>query len=82
MRRTIPIPKEPAKDRCPRGHAIVRACQIRLGDLQVKNGLAFGVVLGRDNLPGLVLIGRAETGALAGAGVHAIKLIAPDTTTN
>ena len=67
---------------CPGGHAVVRACEIRLGDLQVEDGLAFGVVLGRDDLLGVVLVGRAKTGALASGGVHAIELVAPDAPAN
>ncbi len=61
-----------------RGDAIVGACEIRLGDLQVQHGLAFGVVPGLDDLPGLVLVGGAETGAFAGGGIHAIEFVSPN----
>jgi len=35
-----------------------------------------GVIFGR--LPGFVIVGRVQTGALAGRGVHAIEPVAPD----
>jgi len=43
-----------------RFHAVVRAGQIRLGDLQIQDGLANRIVLGLDDLLGLVLIGRVQ----------------------
>src|SRR5208283_3910648 len=61
-----------------RGNAVVCPRQIRLGDLQVEDGLAFGVVPSLDDLPGFVLVGGAEAGAFAGGGVHAIELVSPD----
>lgn len=43
--------------------------------------LAFGVVFGLDQLPGLVLVGGLQAGAFAGGGVHAIELVSPDAST-
>jgi hypothetical protein len=40
-----------------RGNAVVRAGQIGLGDLQVEHWLAFGVVPGLDDLPGIISAG-------------------------
>ena len=60
------------------GNAFVAAGEIRLGDLQIEHGLAFGVVLGLDDLPGVVLAGCAQAGAFAGGFIHAIELVAPD----
>jgi hypothetical protein len=57
---------------CPRGDAVVAARQIRLGNLEIQHRLAFGIVFGFDDLPGIVGIGGAETGAFAGLGVHAV----------
>jgi len=60
------------------GHAVVSAGQIRLGNLEIKNGLAFGLVLGVNDLLGFVAVGGMEAGAFAGVLVHAIEHAAPD----
>jgi hypothetical protein len=57
---------------CPRGDAIVAARQIRLGNLEIQHRLALGVVFCFDDLFGIVGVGGAEAGALAGCGVHTI----------
>ena len=59
------------------GNAVVGAGQIRLGDLQIEHRLAFGLVLGFDDLPGFLFVGRAQAGAFAGRGVHAIEPVCP-----
>jgi len=46
--------------------------------LEVEHGLALGVVLGLDDLPRGLGAGRAQAGAFAGGGVHAIEAVAPD----
>ena len=46
----------------------VPAGDTRFGDLLGQNGLAFGLVLGLNDLSGLVLVGGAKTGAFAGFG--------------
>ena len=46
---------------------------IGFGDLEVEHGLALGLVFGFDELPGFVLVGGLEAGALAGGFVHAVK---------
>ena len=56
-----------------RGHAVVGARQIRLGDVQIEHGLAFGLVLGVHDLLGFVAVGGLEAGAFAGGFVHAIE---------
>jgi hypothetical protein len=61
-----------------RGNAVVGAGQIRLGDLQVEHGLALGLVLRFDDLPGFLFVGGAQAGAFAGGGVHAIEAAPPD----
>ena len=65
---------------CPRGDAVVAARQIRFGNLQIQNGLAFGVVLGFDDLFGVVRIGSAQAGAFAGLSVHAVVGSTTDST--
>ena len=62
---------------CPRGDPVVRASEIRLGDLQIEQRLAFGVVLGFDDLLRFILAVGVEADALAGGGVLAIELSAP-----
>ena len=52
--------------------ALIRGCQIRLGNLQIQHRLAFRVVPGLDDPLGVILVGGAETGALAGPGVHTV----------
>ena len=64
----------------PRGDAVVAARQIRLGNLEIQHRLAFGIILGFDDLPGIVGIGGAETGAFAGLGVHAVVGSTTDST--
>jgi hypothetical protein len=46
--------------------------------LQIEHGLAFGLVLGFNDLPGFLFVGGAQAGAFAGGGVHAIEAVAPD----
>jgi len=53
-----------------------------IGDLQVEQRLAFGVVLGFDDLLRFILAGCIEAGALAGGGVLAIELSAATAPTN
>ena len=65
---------------CPGGDAVVAARQIRLGNLEIQHRLAFGIILGFDDLPGIVGIGGAETGAFAGLGIHAVVGSATDST--
>ena len=64
----------------PRGDAVVAARQIRFGNLEIQHRLAFGIILGFDDLPGIVCIGGAETGAFAGLGVHAVVGSTTDST--
>jgi hypothetical protein len=47
--------------------------EIGAGNLQIDEGLAFGLILGFDNLPGVVLVASLQAGAFAGFGVNAIK---------
>jgi len=53
-----------------------------IGDLQVEQRLAFGVVLGFDDLLRFILAGCIEAGALAGVVVHAVETPTTDATTN
>ena len=64
----------------PRGDAVVAAREIRLGNLEIQHRLAFGVVLGLDDLPGVVFAGGAQAGAFAGVVVHAVEASATDAT--
>ncbi|HUC84401.1 MAG TPA: hypothetical protein VL970_04340 [Candidatus Acidoferrales bacterium] len=57
---------------CPGSDAVVAASQICFGNLEIQHRLAFGIILGFDDLPGIVCIGGAETGAFAGRGVHTV----------
>ena len=57
---------------CPGGDAVVAARQIRLGNLEIQHRLTLGVVFGFDDLFGIVGVGGAEAGALAGCGVHTV----------
>src|ERR1700677_4483011 len=57
---------------CARRSSARLICQIRLGNLEIQHRLAFGIVFGFDDLPGIVGIGGAETGASAGLGVNAV----------
>jgi hypothetical protein len=56
-----------------RCNAVVAAGEVRLGDLQIEDGLAKGIILRVDNLLGLVLVGGLEAGAFAGELVHAVE---------
>ena len=53
--------------------AIVTACEIGFGDLEIENGLALSLILGLDDLLGLIFVGSAEAGALAGDGIDTKK---------
>ena len=58
---------------CARGNPIVRACQIRLGDLEIEHGLALGLVLCLDHLPCFVGVRGLQAGAFPGGLVHAVE---------
>jgi hypothetical protein len=60
------------------GNAVVGACQICLGNLEIKHRLAFGLVLGFNDLPAGFFVGRAQAGAFAGGGIHAIEPVSPN----
>ena len=49
-------------------------------DLEIQHRLAFGIVLGFDDLPGIVCIGGAQTGAFASLSVHAVVCSTTDST--
>ena len=57
-----------------RGDAIVRARETGFGNMQIERWLAFGLVLGFDNLAGFIRVAGAKAGALTSLGVHAIIL--------
>jgi hypothetical protein len=67
---------------CPDGDAVVAPREIRLGDLQIQDRLAFSLVLCLNNLDCFVLAGRAQAGALAGVIVHAVEASAANAATN
>jgi len=56
--------------------------QVSLGDLQVDGGLAHGLILGLDDLPGGVLVRGVNAGAFASDFVKAIIHSTPDATMN
>ncbi|PHX70326.1 MAG: hypothetical protein CK548_09645 [Opitutia bacterium] len=56
------------------GDAVVRARQIRFGELEIQGGLLLGLILGVDDLHGGPTVGRVEAGALTQAGVVAVEL--------
>src|ERR1017187_8760899 len=62
-----------------RDNAVVGAGQIRLGDLEIEHGLALGLILRLNDLPGFVAVGGLQAGALAGGFVHAIEHAAAET---
>src|SRR5439155_11928053 len=64
------------------GDAVVSASEVGFGDLEIQHGLAFGLVLGFDNLAGLVLAAGAQAGALAGHTVNAVEASATNAATN
>lgn len=51
--------------------------EIRAGNLQIQRGLSVRIVLGLDQLAGLLFAGRVQAAAFAGYGVHAIKVSTP-----
>jgi hypothetical protein len=61
-----------------RGDAIVRARETGFGNMQIECWLAFGLVLGFDNLAGFIRV----AGALTILGVHAIILSTANATTS
>lgn len=56
-----------------RRHAFIAAPKIGAGDLEIKRGLAQGLVLGQDDLLGIVAAAGAHAGALAGRSIDAIE---------
>ena len=58
---------------CASGNAIVGAGQIRLGDLEIQDGLALGLVSRFDDLLRFVGVGGLEAGAFGGGLVHAVE---------
>ena len=51
--------------------------EVGLGDLEIGDGLAFGLVLGLDELPGGPFVGCLQARALAGLSVHTVKRVTP-----
>lgn len=56
-----------------RGHARIGPRQIGLGDLQVENGLAEGLILGEHDLHGRVAVLGFEAETAAGLGIDAVE---------
>jgi hypothetical protein len=56
--------------------------EIGAGNLEVKHGLAQGLILSEDDLLCIVLVGGAETCAFAGNGINTIVFAAPKGSTN
>jgi hypothetical protein len=50
--------------------------------LQIQRWLSVRIVLGFDKLPGLVFVAGEQAGAVAGHGIHAIKLSTSAATTD
>jgi len=67
---------------CPGGDAVIAAGEIRLGNLEIQDRLAFRVVLGFDDLPGGILVISVQARALAGVVVHAVETSTTNPTTN
>ena len=51
--------------------------EVGLGDLEIEDGLALGLVLGLDQLPGGPFVGRLQARPFAGLSVHAVKRVTP-----
>jgi hypothetical protein len=56
-----------------RGHSVLSARQIGLGDLQIEHGLAFGLILGINDLLRFLAVGGLLAGAFASGFVNAIE---------